>query len=133
MSIVPQYKEQRVRFGAIVQAVAHTYGMTESELKSKSNTKRICVPRQVVCYLARRLTPLSFPQIGRLVGGQHYTTVQASVKKIRIEIRAERKTQRFIEQIERDLIKAIGPWKPEVVESDSESVKGPDLSGEWAI
>ncbi len=66
----------------IARTVASHYGMSVEEMKSKSNTRAITVPRQVAMYLCKRLTRHSFPEIGREFGGKHHTTVMHSVDKI---------------------------------------------------
>ena len=54
----------------------------QSQLKEKSNTQKIVLPRQVAMYLVKELTPASLPEIGRAFGGKHHTTVIHSIKKI---------------------------------------------------
>ena len=53
-----------------------------ADLKSKSNTRIIAVPRQVAMYLCKLLTKASLPEIGREFGGKHHTTVIHSINKI---------------------------------------------------
>ena len=62
--------------------MAQHYGLKLSEIKSKSNMKSIAFPRQVAMYLLKSLTHLSFPEIGRLFGDKHHSTVIYSVDKI---------------------------------------------------
>ena len=66
----------------IIRHVADDYGLSIEEIKSKSNARRIAVPRQVAMYLCKRLTRHSFPEIGKEFGGKHHTTVMHSVQKI---------------------------------------------------
>jgi chromosomal replication initiator protein len=66
----------------IARTVASHYKMTIEEIKAKSNSRGIAVPRQVAMYLCKRLTRHSFPEIGREFGGKHHTTVMHSVEKI---------------------------------------------------
>ncbi|HTT63937.1 MAG TPA: chromosomal replication initiator protein DnaA [Bryobacteraceae bacterium] len=74
--------DRKVTIDSIQKGVAERYGIRQSQLKEKSNTKKIVVPRQVAMYLAKELTPASLPEIGRAFGGKHHTTVLHSVKKI---------------------------------------------------
>jgi chromosomal replication initiator protein len=53
-----------------------------SEIKSKSNAKIIAFPRQVAMYLCKEMTPLSYPEIGRMFNDKHHSTVMYSVDKI---------------------------------------------------
>ncbi len=66
----------------IAREVASYYKLSVEEMKSKSNSRSIALPRQVARYLCKRLTRHSFPEIGREFGGKHHTTVMHSVEKI---------------------------------------------------
>ncbi len=66
----------------ITRIVADEYDLSVDEIKSKTNSRRIALPRQVAMYLCKRLTRHSFPEIGREFGGKHHTTVMHSVDKI---------------------------------------------------
>ena len=66
----------------IQKTVAVHYGLKVADLKSKNNSRKIAVPRQIAMYLCKTLTKSSFPEIGREFGGKHHTTVLHSVNKI---------------------------------------------------
>nr|MDP9122884.1 chromosomal replication initiator protein DnaA [Acidobacteriota bacterium] len=67
----------------IVKAVAHHYDLKISEIKSKSNTRQVVIPRQVAMYLCKKLTTLSYPEIGKLFNDKHHSTVMYSVERVR--------------------------------------------------
>jgi len=71
-----------VSVGLIQKTVAAHYGLKVADLKSKNNSRKVAVPRQVAMYLCKTLTKSSFPEIGREFGGKHHTTVLHSVNKI---------------------------------------------------
>jgi chromosomal replication initiator protein len=75
-------QDRRVTIDSIQKSVAEKYGIKQSQLKEKSNTKTIVVPRQVAMYLVKELTTASLPEIGRAFGGKHHTTVIHSISKI---------------------------------------------------
>ncbi len=75
-------QDRRVTIDSIQKAVAEKYGIKQTQLKEKSNTKTIVVPRQVAMYLVKELTTASLPEIGRAFGGKHHTTVIHSIGKI---------------------------------------------------
>ena len=75
-------QDRRVTIDTIQKAVAEKYGIKQSQLKEKSNTKAIVGPRQVAMYLVKELTTASLPEIGRAFGGKHHTTVIHSINKI---------------------------------------------------
>lgn len=66
----------------IQKHVADYYGLKLADLKSRNNAKSIALPRQVAMYLAKTLTPLSLPEIGRSFGGKHHSTVIHSIRKV---------------------------------------------------
>jgi chromosomal replication initiator protein len=74
--------ERRVTIDSILKAVAERFGLQVSQLKQKSNTKKIVEPRQLAMYLVKELTAASLPEIGRAFGGKHHTTVLHSIQKI---------------------------------------------------
>ena len=75
-------QDRKITIDSIQKAVAERYGIRQSQLKEKSNTKKIVEPRQVAMYLVKELTSASLPEIGRVFGGKHHTTVLHSIKKI---------------------------------------------------
>ncbi len=75
-------QDRRVTIDSIQKAVAEKFGIKQTQLKEKSNTKTIVVPRQVAMYLVKELTTASLPEIGRAFGGKHHTTVIHSIGKI---------------------------------------------------
>jgi chromosomal replication initiator protein len=75
-------QDRRVSMDAIQKAVAERFQVKQSQLREKSNTKKIVYPRQVAMYLVKELTDASLPEIGRTFGGKHHTTVIHSINKI---------------------------------------------------
>ena len=74
--------ERRISMDSILRAVAEKFNMQPQQLKQKSNARQISYPRQVAMYLMKDLTQASLPEIGRVFGGKHHTTVLHSVQKI---------------------------------------------------
>ena len=74
--------DRRVSAADIIKFVARHYGLKVSEIKSKSNQKQIAFPRQVAMWMCKRLTELSYPDIGRQFNDKHHSTVMYSVEKI---------------------------------------------------
>ena len=72
----------RVTSSEIVKFVSRHYGLKVSEIKSRNNSKHIAFPRQVAMYLCKKLTNLSYPDIGKQFNDKHHSTVMHSVKKI---------------------------------------------------
>ena len=97
--ILPQ--NNRVTPGDIIKFVARDYGLKVSEIKSKDKSKHISLPRQVAMYLCKKLTHLSYPDIGKQFNNKHHSTVMHSVTKIEklrnSEPELNRKILRFLE------------------------------------
>jgi chromosomal replication initiator protein len=74
--------ERRVNMDAVLRAVADKFQMQPAQLKQKTNAQQIAYPRQIAMYLIKELTHSSLPEIGRMFGGKHHTTVLHSVQKI---------------------------------------------------
>ncbi len=79
--ILPE-TDRRISSADVIKFVARHYGLKVSEIKSKSNQKQIAFPRQVAMWMCKRLTELSYPDIGRQFNDKHHSTVMYSVEKI---------------------------------------------------
>ena len=89
----------------IQKAVAASYRIRVDELISKSNTRRLALPRQVAMYLCKTLTKHSYPEIGRAFGGKHHTTVIHSFGKIEALVERDGEIKRLINEISESLEK----------------------------
>jgi chromosomal replication initiator protein len=74
--------DRRVTIDAIQKAVAERFQIKQTQLKERSNMRKVVYPRQVAMYLIKELTSASLPEIGRAFGGKHHTTVIHSINKI---------------------------------------------------
>jgi len=74
--------KDRISIENIQRMVGREFGLTLAQLKSKNNSHSVSYPRQIAMYLTKQLTPTSLPQIGRVFGGKHHTTVLHSIQKI---------------------------------------------------
>ena len=75
-------QDRKISIDSIIRAVAERFSMQPSQIKQKSNARRITYPRQIAMYLSKELTMASLPEIGRAFGGKHHTTVLHSIQKI---------------------------------------------------
>ena len=73
---------RQVSVDAIQKRVAAHYDVRVSEMFSARRSRDIARPRQLAMYLAKNLTSLSYPDIGRQFGGRDHTTVMHAVKTI---------------------------------------------------
>ena len=80
--LIPGGGDRRVNMDAVLRAVAEKFQLQPAQLKQKTNAQQIAYPRQIAMYLIKELTHSSLPEIGRMFGGKHHTTVLHSVQKI---------------------------------------------------
>jgi len=100
----------------IQEAVAAHYGIPAIEMRSERRSRAVSWPRQDAMYLARELTPYSYPRLGAFFGNRDHTTILHGVRRVekriaeseeylsRINTLRERlvprKRQRILDQIE---------------------------------
>lgn len=99
--LVGAAEQKRVRIEDIQRIVARHYNVSRQELVSNRRTRVIVKPRQIAMYLAKTLTPRSFPEIGRRFGGRDHTTVLHAVRKIEDLISADNKLSHEVELLKR--------------------------------
>ena len=95
---------KRVRIEDIQRVVSRHYNVSRQELVSDRRTRVIVKPRQIAMYLAKTMTPRSFPEIGRRFGGRDHTTVLHAVRKIEGLIGSDTKLGHEIELLKRLII-----------------------------
>lgn len=74
--------DDKPKFGEIMDSVCEFYNVTRNDLLSSRRTADLVMPRQIVCYLGRHMTGMSFPQMGRRLGGRDHTTALHAATKI---------------------------------------------------
>ena len=74
--------DRKVTVDEIQQLVAAHYNIKLAEMSSPRRARSVARPRQVAMYLAKQLTTLSLPQIGKRFGNRDHTTVMHAVRKI---------------------------------------------------
>ncbi|WER16471.1 chromosomal replication initiator protein DnaA [Agrobacterium fabrum] len=99
--LVGSGEAKRVRIEDIQRIVARHYNVSRQELVSNRRTRVIVKPRQIAMYLAKMLTPRSFPEIGRRFGGRDHTTVLHAVRKIEDLISGDTKLGHEVELLKR--------------------------------
>lgn len=82
LSEVARGSRARVTIEDIQRAVCAHYRIDKSEMASQRRVRSLARPRQIAMYLAKELTPRSFPEIGRRFGGRDHSTVIHAVRTI---------------------------------------------------
>jgi hypothetical protein len=73
------------RVAEVVYATASVYGLHPETLVGRNRHKGIARARHVACWMAKRLTTASYPEIGRALGNRDHTTIMSSVEVIEVE------------------------------------------------
>lgn len=80
--LVGTREPRRIRIEDIQKVVANHFNVSKHDLLSARRTRAIVRPRQIAMYLAKTMTPRSFPEIGKRFGGRDHTTVLHAVRKV---------------------------------------------------
>lgn len=73
----------------IEQRVAEFFGVTSGDIRCSKRTRLVASARAVAMYLARKHTPMSFPEIGRALGNKNHSTVVLACQKIEHALKAD--------------------------------------------
>jgi chromosomal replication initiator protein len=114
--------DRRVTIEEIKKKVAEHFGLKVADLESPNRARAIVRPRQIAMFLARLLTPRSYPEIGRRFGNRDHTTVMHAVETIQ---RLAGNEPNFAEEVEQ-LRLSIRNWPIEGVSSGQRPVPAPE-------
>lgn len=98
--IIKQLEKDDITIDDIVKAVSIKTGVKISDIKSPKKNKNIVLSRQIVMYLARKLTDASFPDIGEKIGGRDHSTVIYANNKMKRILETDVKIKDLVEEIE---------------------------------
>ncbi len=108
MEAMAQYATNRhtLDMPEIIRLVCESYGIQESQLKSKSRKKECVQGRNTIFYLARKHTSLSLEDIGNVFNRRH-TTVMRNITAVEQELARQsvvgRQIARTVDLIERQV------------------------------
>jgi len=71
-----------VRISDVERVVCEAFGVTATELRSKTRRKAISLPRSLAMYISRKLTHSAYREIGLYFGGRDHSTVVAAEKRV---------------------------------------------------
>lgn len=78
--------EKTISTDDILKAVSSFFHLKSADLKSSRKHKVVAQPRQIAMYLSRKMTNLSFPELGQKFGGKDHTTIMHGCTKIQKEL-----------------------------------------------
>jgi len=77
----------------IVAAIGEFFGVSAAEINSAKKDRTISLARSFCMYLARRLTKMSFPEIGKTIGNKNHATVILACRRIESAIEKNQRLQ----------------------------------------
>ena len=92
---------------AIIRESCNYYNLSPEQLRSESRSSDIRTARQVAMYLMRKMTAMSFQDIGAALGRNHSTTIN-SVSRVEKLIETDLKLKGIIRDIESNITNTPG-------------------------
>jgi chromosomal replication initiator protein len=83
----------------VVDKVARYFDIDQASIYEKTRRKEIVKPRQIIMYILREDFQVSYPAIGKKLGGRDHTTVIHSCEKIKAELKSNSELEEEITQI----------------------------------
>ena len=71
-----------VRIADVEKVVCEAFGLTVTDLRSRSRRKAVACPRALAMYVARKVTKSAYREIGMYFGGRDHSTVVAAEKRV---------------------------------------------------
>ncbi len=102
--LVKHNNKEEVSVEEIIKVVAGKLNVKIADIKAHNKNKNFVLARQISMYLARKLTNLSYPDIGQKVGGRDHSTVIYANNKILNTIEADMNIKKMIHDIEDSII-----------------------------
>jgi chromosomal replication initiator protein len=83
----------------IVKLVCKYCNTKIADIKSKRKNNSVLIPRQIAMYSIRKVTNLSYPEIGRFFGGKDHSTVIHSIKKIESLLMKDQNIKKIVDSV----------------------------------
>lgn len=83
----------------VVEKVARYYDIDQASIYEKTRRKEVVKPRQIIMYILREDFQVSYPAIGKKLGGRDHTTVIHSCEKIKNELKRNGELEEEITQV----------------------------------
>ncbi len=87
----------------IQRRVCRYFGISQTQMLSKSRVRKIVQPRQIGIFLAKQHTNLTLTEIGMKFGGRDHTTVLSSIQKVEQLMIDDMSIRNSVEQLEKHL------------------------------
>lgn len=101
-------KRQTITPDLIIREVHKYYDMPIEDLLGRKRTKEIVLPRQIAMYLLRHESNLSYPEVGRAMGGKDHSTIIHGCEKIEANISQNQQIKEDLSKIKENIYRLIG-------------------------
>ena len=101
--ILKRIEKEEVTIEEIIKTIAGKLNVKVSDIKSQKKNKNLVFARQIAMYLARKLTSLSFPDIGEKIGGRDHSTVIYANNKMKKGCDEDKNLKKIVQEIEEAL------------------------------
>jgi len=81
------------------EKVSRYYDIDHASIYEKTRRKEVVKPRQIIMYILREDFQISYPAIGKKLGGRDHTTVIHSCEKIKNELKGDQELEEEITQV----------------------------------
>jgi len=85
----------------LLNSVCKYFNITSDEILSKTRTKHLVYPRQILCYLLKNEANYSYPAIGKFLNGRDHTTILHAVAKLEKEIHHNEQLRQDMDNIKK--------------------------------
>lgn len=92
----------------VIEAICAYFEIKRVELLGSSRLKKYSTPRHICQYLSRKLTNLSYPDIGQKFGGRDHTSVLHAYKKVEKEMESDENLRNLVSYLSRKIQGAGG-------------------------
>lgn len=83
----------------VVEKVARFYDIDQASIYEKTRRKEVVKPRQIIMFILREDFQISYPAIGKKLGGRDHTTVIHSCEKVKNEIKSNQELEEELAQV----------------------------------
>ena len=98
-----RFQNKAVTLENIIEKACEEWGVSQEDVFSKSRKAHIVVVRQLIMYLAQRLTKLTASKIGLHVGGRNHATVLHSITQVKDRMATDKDFAQKVSALEREL------------------------------
>lgn len=108
LGVIMERTRSQISPDTIVREACRYFKIAKEDLLGSRRNKEIVVPRQIVMYLLRIELAMSFPEIGKEMGGKDHTTIMHGSGKIEAEINQNPRLKEDIALIREKIHQSMG-------------------------